>query len=64
MQFRPPDKLLSDNRSNLIGEVLTAYIKLLSIKHRVTTPYHSRMNSKVENLNRTIKSILIKMLTN
>ena len=39
-------------------------MKLLFTKHRVITSYHSRINNKVENLNKLLKSILIKMLIN
>jgi hypothetical protein len=64
MIFSPPDELLLDNETNLVGEVLAAYMKLLAMKHRVTTPCHPRINSKVENLNGLISSMLTKMLTN
>ena len=64
MVFGPPDEILSDNGSNLVGDVLTAYTRLLATKHRVTTPYHPRTNGKVENLNGLLGSILTKLLTN
>jgi hypothetical protein len=64
MVFGPPDELLSDNSSNLVGKVLTAYMKLLATKHRGTTPYHPRINGKVENLNELVGSMLTKMLIN
>jgi hypothetical protein len=62
--FEPLNELLSNNSSNLVGKMLIAYIKLLAMKYHSTTPYHSRINSKVENLNGLIDSMLIKMLTN
>jgi hypothetical protein len=64
MIFSPPNKLLLDNKINLVREVLAIYMKLLATKHRVTTSYHPHINSKVENLNGLISSILTKMLTN
>jgi hypothetical protein len=64
MMFEPPDELLSNNSSNLVSKMLTAYMKLLAMKHRDMTPYHSRTNGKVENLNGLVDSMLIKMLTN
>ena len=64
MQYSSFNKLLSDNESNLKNKVLTAYINLLSIKHRLMTPYHPQTNEKVKNLNETLKSMLTKMLIN
>ena len=64
MQYNSFNELLSDNKSNLKSKVLTAYIDLLCIKHRLITPYHLQINEKVENLNETLKSILTKMLIN
>jgi transposase InsO family protein len=40
------------------------FIELLKIRHKTTTPYHPRINRKVENLNRTLGKILTKYLIN
>ena len=64
MQYSSFNELLSDNKSNLKSKVLTAYINLLSTKHRLITPYHSQINEKVKNLNEILKSMLTKMLIN
>ena len=64
MVYGPPDEVLSDNGTNLAGQVLNTYIKLLAAKHCFTTPYHPRTNGKVENLNGLLGSMLTKMLTN
>jgi transposase InsO family protein len=64
MVYGPPKELLSDNGSNLTGEVMKAYTTLLGTKHRVTTPYHPRTNGMVENFNGLLGNVLTKMLVN
>jgi len=64
MIYGPPKELLSDNGTNLTGEVMQVYTKILQTKHRVTTPYHPRTNGKVENFNGFIRGILTKILVN
>ncbi|SLM36671.1 hypothetical protein LPUS_06304 [Lasallia pustulata] len=46
MVYRPPKELLSNNRLNLIGEVMTKYTKLLKLYYKFTTPYYLRINGK------------------
>jgi hypothetical protein len=38
------------------------YITKLGIRHRITTPYYSRTNGKVENLNNTLRRMLTKLI--
>jgi hypothetical protein len=64
MVYGPPKELLSDNGTNLTGNVMKAYTALLGSKHRVTTPYHPRTNGKVEILNGILGTMLTKMLMN
>jgi len=64
MVYGPPRELLSDNGSNLTGDVMTAYLRILGSKHRVTTPYHPRTNGKVENFNGFLGATLTKLLVN
>jgi hypothetical protein len=62
--YGPPDELLSDNGINLVGDILTAYTKLLAMKHRATIPYYLKINKKVENFNSLLGNILTKILIN
>jgi len=62
--YGPMRELLSDNGPNLIGKIMDAYLRLLKVKHRVTTPYHPRTNGKVENFNGLLGSVLTKLLVN
>jgi hypothetical protein len=64
MIYGPLKELLSDNRSNFTGEVIKAYTTLLGTKHRVTTPYHLRINRMVKNFNGLLRNILIKIFIN
>jgi transposase InsO family protein len=64
MVYGPPKELLSDNGSNLTGEIIKAYTTLLGTKHRVTTPYHPRTNGIVKNFNGLLGNVLTKMFIN
>ena len=62
VNYRPPRELLSDNGTNFLSRIVTLYLKRLGTRHRTTTPYHPRTNSKVENLNGTLGKMLTKYL--
>ena len=64
MVYGAPRELLSDNGSNITGEVMQHYLSILKTKHRVTTPYHPRTNGKVENFNGFLGLTLTRLLTN
>ena len=55
-------KILSNNNINLISAAVKHYISQLNTQHHTTTSYHSRMNEKMKNLNRTLNQMLIKYL--
>jgi hypothetical protein len=56
------DELVSNNRRNLLSQVVEVFVKILKVKHRTTTPSHPRMNRKNENLNGLLGRMLIKYL--
>jgi hypothetical protein len=60
--YGPFKELLSDNRKNLVGQVLRSYITLLGTRHRVITLYYLRTNGKVKNFNSFLESTLTKIL--
>ena len=62
--YKPLKKLLFNNSTNLLAQVVKYYIRKFNIKHRNTTSYHPRTNGKVKNLNKILKAILTKYLIN
>jgi transposase InsO family protein len=62
MNYRAPIEVISDNSQNLLSGVVAYYLKLLKTRHRTTTPYHPRINGKVENLNGLLGRMLTKYL--
>jgi hypothetical protein len=56
------NKLVSDNRRNLLSRVVEVFVKILKVKHRTTTPSHPQINRKNENLNSLLSRILMKYL--
>jgi putative transposase len=47
--------LLSDNGAGYISQHLNDYLKLVSIRHIIASPYHPQTNGKIERYHRTIK---------
>jgi len=55
-------KLLSNNNINFLSHVMIYYLKKLRTQHRMMTSYHSCINEKIENLNKTLSFMLTKYL--
>jgi hypothetical protein len=56
-----PDKILTDQGTQFVSQVMEEVNKLLSIKHLTTTPYHPQCNGLVERFNGTLKQALKKL---
>ena len=56
-----PEEILSDNGSQLCGGLMEEVMRLLSIKHLVSTVYHPECNGLCENFNGTLKRMLKKV---
>ena len=56
-----PSKIVSDQGSQFMSEVMREVSRLLSIEHVTTTPYHPQSNGLVERFNGTLKSMLKKL---
>jgi hypothetical protein len=56
-----PEEILSDNGSQLVGGLMEEVMRLLSIKHLVSTVYHPECNGLCENFNGTLKRMLKKV---
>ena len=61
--YETSKKLLFDNETNFLKDVVKHYLRIFAIKHENTILYHSKINEKIENLDETLKNILIKYLT-
>jgi hypothetical protein len=56
-----PEEVLSDNGSQLVSQVMEEVMRMLSVKHLVTTVYHPECNGLCENYNGTLKRMLKKV---
>ena len=57
-RFRVPDSIHSDQGRNFESHLFSHLCEMLQIKKTRTTPYHPAGNGKVDNINRTVKSLL------
>ena len=53
-----PLKIVTDNGSEFLNSVMTELIKLLGMKTNRIAPYNSRCNGKVENVHKTVQTII------
>jgi hypothetical protein len=64
MHYDTLEEIFIDGGKNLWGSVVQRYLEKIKTLHKGTSPYHPRMNGKVERLNGIIGSMLGKMLLN
>ena len=57
-----PKVLRTDNGRNLISGTFESYLESKGIKHILTTPYHPESNGMVERANRTLGTIIRKLV--
>ena len=48
MHFGTPQEIFTDGGKNLWADVVQRYLKKIETLHKGTSPYHPRMNDKVE----------------
>ena len=56
-----PSILLSDGGSQFVADLMENVLKILGIKHSVSSPYHPQTNGLCERANGTIKSLICKV---
>jgi hypothetical protein len=56
------NELVSNNRYNLLLQVIEVFIKILKAKHCIITLSHPQINRKNENLNSLLSRMLMKYL--
>jgi hypothetical protein len=56
------NELVSNNRCNLLLQVMEVFIKILKAKHCITTLSHPQINKKNKNLNGLLSRMLTKYL--
>lgn len=61
-RYGVPNKIITDNGSNLNNKIMKALCKDFKIKHHSSSPYHPKMNGAVEAANKNIKKIVQKMV--
>src|SRR5436305_5645118 len=64
MHYGAPQEIFTDDGKNLWGGVVQRYLEKIKTLHKGTSPYHPRINGKVERLNGIIGTMLEKMLLN
>lgn len=57
-----PRKIHSDNGSQFVSDLMKAVYQMLSIKSTTASFYHPQGNGTIENLNKTLKNMLKKMV--
>ena len=62
--YETSKELLFDNETDFLKDVIKHYLRIFVIKHKKTISYYSKINKKIENLNKSWSNILIKYLTN
>ena len=62
-RFGVPSQLHSDQGANFCGEIINAMCQQLGIDRSRTTAYHPQGNGQVERFNRTLESMLAKVVT-
>ena len=58
LEFRLPDRLITDNGPNSRSRLLAEMCPLIRTAQLVTTPYHPQFDGVCERFNRTLTSIL------
>ena len=56
-----PEKIISDNATNLNNKMMQQICDQFKIKHHNFTPYRPKMNGAVEAANKNVKKIVAKM---
>ncbi|CAM1295897.1 Uncharacterised protein r2_g521 [Pycnogonum litorale] len=56
-----PHEIVSDRGSQFVSDMMKEFMRLLSLKHIKTTPYHAMANGLVEKWNGTLKCMLKRM---
>lgn len=59
-----PEKIITDNGSNLNNKMMTELCKSFKIQHHNSSPYRPKMNGAVEATNKNIKKIVQNMVVN
>ena len=57
-----PEILITDNGLEFCAKPFEYYLKELGVQHRKTTPYHPQSNGKTERFNRTLKTMLTRLV--
>ena len=61
-RFGPPKRLLSDNGSHFVNDVLAELTNVLGVNHNLVSPYHAASNGLAESHVRVMSITLKKML--
>ena len=56
-----PERIISDNATNLNNKMMDQICEQFKIKHHNSTPYRPKMNGAVEAANKNVKKIVAKM---
>ena len=61
-QYGIPERIISDNATNLNNEMMDRICEQFKIKYHNSAPYHPKMNGVVEAANKNVKKIVAKMI--
>jgi hypothetical protein len=57
-----PETILSDNGAHFANEVIENLVKILTIRHRFSTPYYPQSNGRAERFIGTLKPMMVKSI--
>ncbi|SAL94812.1 hypothetical protein, partial, partial [Absidia glauca] len=60
--FGPPTHLLSDNGIHFLNNVVTQFLELIQVNHKVTSIYHPQTNGMAERINGVVVGSLKKLV--
>ena len=63
VQYGLPREVIIDGGAQFVGNKIMATLKNQHVIHRVTSPYHSQANRKVESTNKVLEAILTKTVS-
>ena len=58
-----PDRIHLDRGSQFTSEMMLELYRLLSVKQSTTSPYHAMGNGLCDNMNKTVKNLLKKVVS-
>lgn len=63
-EIKTPKLIITDGGPNIVANATNAWLDKQGISQKVTTPYHSQANGRIDRLNRSLTMALEKLNAN